>query len=129
MQLKIDRQLVPDQQPDILHFRIEARGKSLDLVIAGLEISYVVLAVGIRPYDPPVPKLRLPDSESRVRHDSAGNIPDYSSDSSFWSLRQESVLEQNEQCKNNVKSRERWRQVAPSILEKSQLNRIGHTRL
>jgi hypothetical protein len=96
MQLKVDRQLIPDKQPDILHLRIEARGKSLDLVIAGLEISYVVLAVNIRPHDPPVPKLRLPDSESRLRHDSAGNIPDYSSDSSLWSLRQESVLEQNE---------------------------------
>ena len=96
MQLKIDRQLVPDKQPDILHLRIEARGRSLDLVIAGLEISYVVLAVNIRPRDPPVPKLRLPDSESRLRHDSAGNISDYSSDSSLWSLRQESVLEQNE---------------------------------
>ena len=96
MQQKIDRQLVPDKQPDILHLCIEARGKSLDFVIAGLEISYVVLAVNIRPHDPPVPKPRLPDSQSRLRHDSAGNIPDYSSDSSLWSLRQESVLEQNE---------------------------------
>src|SRR2546429_5463267 len=96
MQLEIDCQLVPDKQPDILHIPIEARGKSLDLVIAGPEISYVVLAVNIRPYNPPVPQLRLPDSESRLRHDSAGNIPDYSSDSSLWSLRQESVLEQNQ---------------------------------
>ena len=96
MQLKIDRQLVPDQQPDILHLRIEARSKSLDLVIAGLEIGYVVLAVNIRLHDPPAPKLWLPDSESRLRHDSAGIIPDYSSDGSLWSLRQESVLEQNE---------------------------------
>ena len=78
MQLEIDCQLVPDKQSDIPHLRIEARGKSLDLVIAGLEISYVVLAVNIRLHDPPVPKLRLPDSESRLRHDSAGNIPDYS---------------------------------------------------
>jgi len=96
MQLKIDRQLVPDKQPDIPHLRIEARSKSLDLVIAGLEIGYVVLAVNIRPHDPPAPKLRLPDSESGLRHDSAGIIPDYSPDSSLWSLRQESVLEQNE---------------------------------
>ena len=95
MQQKIDRQLVPDKQPDILHLRMEARGKRLDLVIARLEIGYVVLAVNIRPHDPPAPKLRLPDPHSRLRHDSAGNIPDYSSDSSLWSLRQESVLEQN----------------------------------
>jgi hypothetical protein len=96
MQLEIDCQLVPDKQPDIPHLRIEARGKNLDLVIAGLEISYVVLAVNIRPRNPPVPELRLPDSESRLRHNRAGNIPDYSSDGSLWSLRQESVLEQNE---------------------------------
>ena len=96
MQLEIDCQLVPDKQPDILHFGLETRGKSLDLVIAGLEISYVVLAVNICPHLPLVPKLRLPDSESRLRHDSAGNIPDYSSDSSLWSLRQESALEHNE---------------------------------
>ena len=96
MQLEIDRQLVPDKQPDIPHLRIEARSKSLDLVIAGLEIGYVVLPVNIRPHDPPPPKLRLADSEGRFRHDSAGNIPHYSSDSSLWSLRQESFLEQNE---------------------------------
>ena len=96
MQLEIDCQLVPDKQSDILHLRMEARGKSLDLVIAGLEIGYVVLAVNIRVHDPPVPKLRLPDSQCRLRHDSAGNIPDYSSDGSLWSLSQESVLEQNE---------------------------------
>jgi hypothetical protein len=96
MQLKIDCQLVPDKQPDILHLSIEARGKSLDLVIAGLEIGYVVLAFNIRSHDPLVPKLRPPDSESRIRHDCAGNIPDYSSDSSLWSLSQESVLDQNE---------------------------------
>jgi hypothetical protein len=95
MQLKINRQLVPDKQPDILHLGIEARGRSLDLVIARLEIGYVVLAVNICPHGPPVPKLRLPDSQSRLPHDSAGNIPDYSSDSSLWSLRQERVLEQN----------------------------------
>ena len=96
MQLEIDRQLVSDKQPDILHLRTEARSKSLDLVIAGLEIGYVVLAVNIRPHDPPASKLRLPDSESRLRHDSAGIITDHSSDGSLWSLRQESVLEQNE---------------------------------
>ena len=96
MQVKIDCQLVPDKQPDILHLRIKARSNSLDLVIAGLEISYVVLAFNIRSHNTLVPKLRLPDSESRIRHDSTGNIPDYSSDSSLWSLRQESVLEQNE---------------------------------
>ena len=95
MQLKIDRQMVPDKQSDILHLRIEAGSKSLDFVIAGIEIGYAVLAASIRSHDPPAYKLRLPDSESRVRHDSAGNIPDYSSDSSLWSLRQESVLEHN----------------------------------
>jgi hypothetical protein len=96
MQLKIDYQPVPNQQSDILHSRIEARGKRLDRVIAGLEIGYVVLAVNIRFHDAPAPKLRLPDSESRLRHDSAGYISDHSSDRTLWGLRQESVLEQNE---------------------------------
>ena len=96
MHLKIDRQLVTDEQPDVLHICFEAGSNGLDLVIAGLEIGDVVLAVNIRRHDPPAPKLRLPGSESRPRHDSAGIIPDNSSDSSLWSLRQESVLEQNE---------------------------------
>jgi hypothetical protein len=100
MQLKIDRQLVPDKQPDILHRRVEARSKGLNLVIAGLEIGYVVLAVNLRPPLPLVPKLRLPDLESRFRHDSAGNIPDYSSDGSLWSLRQEVFWSRT----NNVKT-------------------------
>jgi hypothetical protein len=95
-QLKIDRQLVPDKQPDVLHLRIEARGKSLDLVIAGLEISYVVLAVSVSPNDPAASKLRLADSNAGFRHDRAGNIVHYSSDGSIWSLRQESLLDQNE---------------------------------
>ena len=103
MQLKIDRQLVPDAQRDMLQLRIEARGGSLDLVIAGLEISCVVLAIRIRPHDPDAPKLRLADSDTRFRHDRTGSIVNYSSDGSLWSLRQESGLEQNEQCKNNGK--------------------------
>jgi hypothetical protein len=80
----------------MLHLRTETWDESLDLVIAGIEIGYVVLAVSIRTDDSAAPKLRLPDSESRLRHDSAGNIRDYSSDSPLGSLRQESVLEQNE---------------------------------
>ena len=96
MQLKVDCQLVPNKQPDILHLRSEARSKSLDLVITRIEIGYVVLAGSIRPHDPPVPKLLLPDSESRVGHEGAGNIPDLASNSSLWSLCQKGVLDQNE---------------------------------
>ena len=96
MQLKIDRQLVPDKQPDILYLRIEARGKSLDLVFAGIEIRYVVLAVSIRLDDPAASKLRLSNSQARFSYERASNIVNYSTDDSLWSLRQESVLEQNE---------------------------------
>jgi hypothetical protein len=80
----------------MLHFRLEARGKSLNLVIAGLEISYEVLAVSIRPNGPAASKLWLNDSQTHVRHDRAGSIPDHSLDGSLWSLREESVLEQEE---------------------------------
>ena len=96
MQLELDCQLVPDKQPDKLHFFIEAGGKRLDLVIPWLEISYVVPAGSIRPRDPAAPKLRLADSETRFRHDRAANVVNYSSDDSRWGLRQKSVLEQNE---------------------------------
>ena len=96
MQLEIDCQLVPDKQPDILHLRIEARGKRFDLVITWLEISYVVPAGSIRPHDPAAPKLRLADSETRFRHDRAANVVNYSSNDSRWGLGQKSVLEQNE---------------------------------
>ena len=96
MQLKIDRQLVTDEQSDVLHIRFEARSNGHDLVIAGLETSYEVLAVSIRPNDPAASKLWLNDSQTHVRHDRAGSIPDYSLDGSLWSLREESVLEQKE---------------------------------
>jgi hypothetical protein len=96
MQLKIDRQLIPDKQPDKLHFCIEAGGKRFDLIITWLEISYVVPTGSIRPHDPTAPKLRLADSETSFRHDRAANVVNYSLDDSRWGLRQKSVLEQKD---------------------------------
>jgi hypothetical protein len=97
--LKINHQRVSYTQRDMLHFRPEARGKSLDLVIAGLEISYVVLAESIRPNDPAASKLWLSNSQTHLRHDRAGCIVNYPSDGSPRSLRREIVLD--EQYKNN----------------------------
>jgi hypothetical protein len=85
----------------MLHLRLEAGGKSLDLVVARLEISYGVLAVSIRPNDPGASKLWLNDSQTRLRHDRAGSIVDYPSDGSLRRLRQEIALDQNEKYKNN----------------------------
>jgi hypothetical protein len=99
--LKIDRQVVSYTQRDMLHFRVEAGGEGLDLVITGLEISYVVLAVIIRPNDAAASKLRLSDSQARFDHERASDIVNYSSNGSLRSLRQETVLDQNEQCKSN----------------------------
>jgi hypothetical protein len=85
----------------MLRFGLEAGGRCLDLVIAGLEIIYEVLAVSICPNDPAASKLWLNDSQTRVRHDRAGSIVNYPSDGSLRSLRQEIVLDQNEKYKNN----------------------------
>jgi hypothetical protein len=80
----------------MLHLRTETWDESLDLVIAGIEIGYVVLAVSIRLDDPAASKLRLSDSQAPFSYERASNIVNYSTDDSPWSLRQESVLEQNE---------------------------------
>ena len=85
----------------MLHFRIESRDEGLNLVVARFEIGYVVPTVRIRFNDPATSKLRLSDSQDRIRHDRAGNIVHYSSHGSLRSLRQETVLDQKEQGKSS----------------------------
>src|SRR4029077_3905434 len=93
-QLKIDCQVVPYTQREMLHFRTETGGESLDLIVARLETSYVVRAVSINPQDPAISKLQLADSEVGFRHDSASNIVNYSVDGSLGNLSEERTPDQ-----------------------------------
>ena len=99
--MKINHEVVSHPKRDMLHFRVEASGRSLDLVIAGSEITDEVLAVSICPNDPAASKVWLTDSQCHLSHDGAGSIVNNPSDSSVRSLRQKIVLGQNEKYKNN----------------------------
>jgi hypothetical protein len=78
----------------MLHLPSETGCKSLDLILARLEISYVVLAVSVSSNDAAASKLQLADSEIGLRHDRAGNVIHYSVDGSLRSLGEKSTADQ-----------------------------------